>query len=73
MSNETHVYWCTFKNKPFLFIGSKEEKDGAIATPNQFDHFDDSYANLSGWDGMVRRFHVVIGSVDDVVIGELRK
>jgi hypothetical protein len=52
-----------FEGQEYLLIGDKT--DGAIATREQFENFDLSYAHLFS-DGKIRRFNVVIGTLEDI-------
>ena len=51
----------TFKGEPFLLI------EGAIATPQQYEDWEESYAHLFP-DGRVLRHQQQIGTKDDIVI-----
>lgn len=41
------------------------DKDGAIATPDQYKNFECSYAHLFP-NGEIKRFKKVIGSIQDI-------
>jgi len=53
-----------FQGREYLLIGDLTS-GGAIATQEQFDNFENSYAHL-GEDGVVRRYGAVIGRRADV-------
>lgn len=55
-------------NKEFLLIGSFNS-GWAIATQEQFDNFEDSYAHLLP-DGRIMRYGKQIGSKEDIVVIE---
>jgi len=59
------VYNIKFKGKKFLLIG--DLTDGAIATKEQYESFETSYAHLCA-DGKVKRFHKIIGTKDDIKV-----
>ena len=58
-------YRIEFQGKKFLFIGYKEPSNGAIATQEQYENFEDSYAHLDV-DGKIRRHRRVIGTERDI-------
>jgi hypothetical protein len=51
-----------FQDREWLLVGTTH---GAIATPEAYANGEASYAHL-GRDGVVRRFHEVIGTVSDI-------
>lgn len=53
-----------FQGREFLLIGSIEA-GGAIATREQFDSFQESYAHLFS-DGEILRFGQKIGTIEDL-------
>jgi len=53
-----------FKGKEYLLV-SGSVKNSAIATKEQFENFECSYAHLYE-DGKIRRFGGVIGNIDDI-------
>lgn len=53
-----------FKGETYVLVAG-----GAIATEDDYRHGRPSFAHLGG-DGMVRRFHQVIGDEDDIEIIE---
>jgi len=55
-----------FKGKTYYLIGNLED-GGAIATKEQYENGECSYAHLHA-DGLVRRFGEVIGNKDDISI-----
>ncbi len=57
----------TFKGKPFLLIPVYAEMGAAIATPEQYEAFEESYAHLYP-DGRVLRHQVEIGTIADIEI-----
>lgn len=52
-----------FQGKEYLLIGTL--KDGAIATREDYENFNPSYAHLFS-DGLIKRYFCVIGTVDDI-------
>lgn len=54
-----------FKGEEFILVGSSSELEGAIATREQYENFEDSYAHLFS-DGTVKRYKVVIGNLNDI-------
>ena len=55
-----------FQGKEYLLIeGVGDHNSGAIATPDQFNNFEDSTAHLCP-DGRVMRYGMKIGTIDDV-------
>ena len=55
----------TFKGQPFLLIPIFD--GGAIATPEAYESFEESYAHLFA-DGSVLRHGVPIGTRDDIEV-----
>lgn len=53
-----------FKGKEYLLISGSLEHS-AIATKEQYENFECSYAHLFP-DGKIRRFNKVIGDVNDI-------
>jgi len=58
-----------FKGNEYLLIGDLQT-GGAIATEEQFDNFEPSYAHLMP-DGRIMRYHRLIGTRDDIRIVRL--
>jgi len=61
--------WCTFKGERYVFVGcpGNNPPHGAIATAEQYENYEDSYAYLM-IDGQVKRYGQVIGRRADVII-----
>lgn len=56
--------WIRFKDEKYLLVGNVEE-GGAIATQQDYENGDVSFAHL-GPDGTIRRFHKAIGTVNEI-------
>lgn len=63
-STETKI---VFKNKHYFLIDGDLEKGGAIATKEQYENGECSYAHLYP-DGNIRRFNEIIGTKDEITI-----
>ncbi len=60
-----------FQKMEFVFVGDSLEKDGAIATEEQYSSGELSYAHLN-LEGEVRRLGEQIGTREDIkVLGEV--
>ena len=62
-SKEVGEWPIKFRGREFLLIGSK--KCGSIATREQFDAFEDSYAYLQQ-DGRIMRHREQIGRIEEI-------
>lgn len=58
-----------FKGEDYVFVGDSELMNGAIATKEDFESFNPSYAHLYE-DGVVRRFGNPIGTKEDIKVLE---
>lgn len=59
----------TFQGKKLLFVGFREERDGAICSDEQYRNGQTSYAHLFP-DGRILRHRVKIGTYEDIEWGE---
>lgn len=62
-SKECNEYKIRFQGREYLLIGSKTT--GSIATQEQFDNFETSFAYLHK-DGVIRQFGMQIGTINDI-------
>lgn len=62
---DTTKTWIRFQGEEYLFVGNPERTRGAIATEEQYENFQDSYAHLCA-DGKIYRYRGVIGLIDDI-------
>lgn len=63
------VYDILFKGEPYILLTNKNELVGPIATEEQYENYEESFAYLEV-DGFVWQHRVVIGSLSDIdVIG----
>lgn len=61
---KSEVWLVKFKGKEFLFIGNPDD-DGAIATKEQYENFEQSTAHLFA-DNVIRSFGREIGTRNDL-------
>jgi hypothetical protein len=55
-----------FQGKDFILT---DDKEGAITTPEHYSNWECSYAHLFP-NGVIKRFHQVIGNIKDIEFGE---
>lgn len=66
------VYDIKFKGHPYLLITEYDAFVGPVATEEQYENFEESFAFLEV-DGFVWRHHKVIGSLADIDVDGLSK
>lgn len=64
MMPKSEKWRVNFNGKEFLFIGDPDD-NGAIATQEQYENFDQSAAHLFS-DGVIRSYGVPIGKKEDL-------
>jgi hypothetical protein len=54
-------------SQDYLIVKGRGDRDGAIATREQYDSFALNYAHAYS-DGPVMRFHATIGDIKDLIV-----